>query len=124
MIKEAKKAEAAAASGLVVNLHPDRPEYRGLVTGEAPFSLPADPSFEETKTAGATVQTSKETHTVLDNMFLISGEIPRLTPYESGIKHGVRYIGSENKWIKDELIMDERFVMCNIKGSGSLSSSA
>ena len=116
MIKEAKKAESAAASGLIANLHPDRPEYRGIVAGEAPFPLPADPSFEEIKTAGATVQTSKETHTVLDNMFLISGEIPRLTPYENGIRHGVRYVGSENKGIKDERIMDERFVMCNIKG--------
>ncbi len=116
MIKEAKKAQGAAARGLVVDLHPDRPEYRGIQPGAAPFSLPADPSFEQIKTSGATFETSKEAHTVLDNMFLISGEIPRLTPYENGALHGVRYIGSENKWIKDELIMDERFLMCNVRG--------
>lgn len=117
MIRDAKKAKGPAASGLVVDLHPDRPEYRGFMAGEAPFSLPADPSFEEIKNASATVEMSKETHIVLDNMFLISGEIPRLTSYENGIRHGVRYIGSENKWVKDELIMDERFLMCNVKGN-------
>jgi hypothetical protein len=49
MIEDAKKVKGAAASGLVVDLHPDRPEYRGLMAGEAQFSLPADPSFEEIK---------------------------------------------------------------------------
>jgi 7,8-dihydropterin-6-yl-methyl-4-(beta-D-ribofuranosyl)aminobenzene 5'-phosphate synthase len=72
MIKSAKNAKGAATSDLVMDLHPGRPEYRGLMAGEAPFSLPADPSFEEIKNAGATVETSKETHTVLDNMFLVA----------------------------------------------------
>jgi 7,8-dihydropterin-6-yl-methyl-4-(beta-D-ribofuranosyl)aminobenzene 5'-phosphate synthase len=66
------------------------------MAGAAPFSLPADPSFEEIKNAAATIETSKETHTVLDNMFLISREIPRVTSYENGIRHGVCYMGSEN----------------------------
>ena len=74
MIKSAKNAKGAAASDLVVDLHPGRPEYR-LMAGEASFSLPADPSFEGIKNAGATVETSEETHTVLDNM--LNGQ-PRL----------------------------------------------
>ena len=49
-------------------------------------------------------------------MFLISGEIPRVTPYEVGVRNGMRFSSATNSWSKDELILDERFLMCNIKG--------
>lgn len=116
MIKEAKKAKRSGLEELVVDLHPARPDYRGIQLQEMTISLEADPSFEEIKNAGVTVSTNADAHTVLDNMFHISGEIPRLTSYENGVKHGMRYNTSENTWVKDELIMDERFLMCNVKG--------
>lgn len=121
MIKEAKKAKETSPKELVADLHPARPDYRGIQITEKPISLEADPSFEEIKNAGATVFASAEAHTVLDNMFLVSGEIPRLTSYENGVKHGLRYIASEKTWVTDELIMDERFLMCNLKGKPSSS---
>jgi 7,8-dihydropterin-6-yl-methyl-4-(beta-D-ribofuranosyl)aminobenzene 5'-phosphate synthase len=116
MIKDAKKAKGIDDANLVVDLHPNRPDYRGIMVGPTPYSLQPDPTFEEIRAAGAIVETSSKSHTVLDSMFLVSGEIPRVTPYENGIKNGVRFLGSENKWEKDELIMDERFLMCNVKG--------
>jgi 7,8-dihydropterin-6-yl-methyl-4-(beta-D-ribofuranosyl)aminobenzene 5'-phosphate synthase len=120
MIKEAKRAKETSPKELVADLHPARPDYRGIQLLEMSISLEADPSFEEIKNAGATVSTNVEAHTVLDNMFLISGEIPRLTSYENGVKHGIRYNASEETWVKDELIMDERFLMCNVKGKAPL----
>jgi hypothetical protein len=49
-------------------------------------------------------------------MFLISGFIPRVTPYEKGVIRGIRFNGATGSWETDELIEDERLVMCNLKG--------
>ena len=83
---------------------------------EEPISLEADPSFEEIKAAGATVSKNATAHTILDNMFLVSGEIPRVTPYEKGLMRGIRFEKAKGTWETDELIKDERFLMCNVKG--------
>lgn len=115
MIKDAKRAQGRS-DNLVVNLHPDRPVYRGLALPEHIISLEADPTFEEMFGAGAVVEQRNEAHTVLDDMFLISGEIPRVTPYETGLKNAVRYDPEENDWYSDEVIADERFLACNLKG--------
>ncbi|KAI1780559.1 Metallo-hydrolase/oxidoreductase [Hypoxylon cercidicola] len=113
MIEAAKKEKEEK---VVVDLHPDRPDFRGVMAHE-PISLEPDPSFAEIEEAGAAVYTSGEVHTVLDDTFLISGSIPRKTSYEGGIPGGIRCT-PEGTWEKDELIMDERLVMCNLKGRG------
>ncbi|KAK7738306.1 hypothetical protein SLS62_011411 [Diatrype stigma] len=116
---------------VVADLHPDRPTYRGVMAmagGEQqqqqpiPISLEPDPTFEEIEQAGATVFKSSEPHTVLDGMFLVSGSIPRETAYEGGIRGGIRLEldaeTQQQEWEKDELIMDERLVMCHLRGKG------
>lgn len=112
MINEAK----ATKSGLIVDLHPDRPDHRGFSGPAGPVSMERDPTFEEIEAAGATVVRRDRPHTMLDDMFLVSGEIPRVTSYEGGFKHGIRFIQQTGIWEKDELILDERFLMCNVKG--------
>jgi 7,8-dihydropterin-6-yl-methyl-4-(beta-D-ribofuranosyl)aminobenzene 5'-phosphate synthase len=115
LINEAKTAQPRDSEGLTVDLHPSRPEYRGIMAVQ-PISLEADPTFDEIEAAGATVAKSAEPHTILDDMFLVSGMIPRITPYEKGVIKGIRFHSSSNSWEKDELIADERLVMCNLKG--------
>lgn len=120
LINEAKAKAAKTTNtntNLTVDLHPDRPEYRGFCFGCKIISLEADPSFEEIERAGAVVDRHADAHTVLDDMFLISGMIPRVTPYETGLKGAVRYDSSTNDWLSDELIRDERLLMCNLKGA-------
>lgn len=114
-INNAKQAKGLP-KGVVADVHPSRPDYRGFALGEKIVSLQADPSFTELESAGATVSKQSETHTVLDNLFLISGEIPRQTPYETGLKGAMRYDAEEKDWFSDESISDERFLMCNLKG--------
>lgn len=113
LIKEAKAKAGKPDEEVIVDLHPARPEYRGFM-GMVPISLEADPSFQEVQTAGGTVDKNAEQHTVLDGFFGISGEIPRVTPFELGLKRGIRY--ENGKWEPDEKILDERFVVCNLKG--------
>lgn len=115
MIKDAKEHSGKPHSPLIVDLHPNRPTYRGFMITE-PISLEADPTFDEISEAGASIQKNADEHTVLDDMFLISGMIPRVTPYEIGIRNGLRFNGETGSWEKDELIADERFVACNVKG--------
>lgn len=121
MIKEAKQAQGLSDE-LVVDVHPDRPVYRGIALPEIVISLEADPTFEELSGAGAVVDKQSEAHTVLDDMFLISGEIPRVTPYETGLRNAVRFDPEEKDWYSDEVIADERFLACNLKGKFTQSS--
>ena len=116
MIREAKKAKGFDDASLVVDVHPSRPDYRGFFIGENIVSLEADPTFDSLMEAGATVVKRSDAHTVLDNMFLVSGEIPRVTPYEQGLHGALQFNGSDQEWFTDEKIEDERFLMCNLKG--------
>jgi 7,8-dihydropterin-6-yl-methyl-4-(beta-D-ribofuranosyl)aminobenzene 5'-phosphate synthase len=108
--------QTSNTSDLIIDLHPSRPDYRGFTLGEKIVSLEADPTFQEIEEAGASIHKSDQVHTILDDMFLISGEIPRQTPYETGLKYGMRYDAQDQEWLTDEKIADERFLMCNIKG--------
>jgi 7,8-dihydropterin-6-yl-methyl-4-(beta-D-ribofuranosyl)aminobenzene 5'-phosphate synthase len=116
MIQDAKKSKGSQDPGLVVDLHPSRPDYRGFVIADNIISLEADPTFASIEETGATVAKHRDAHTVLDDMFLISGEIPRVTPYEQGLKGAVRFHHSEEEWTSDEKIADERFLMCRLRG--------
>jgi 7,8-dihydropterin-6-yl-methyl-4-(beta-D-ribofuranosyl)aminobenzene 5'-phosphate synthase len=116
MINDAKARESGTTQNVVVDLHPNRPVYRGVMAMK-PVSLEADPTFEEIAEAGGKVEKHDQPHTVLDDMFLISGEIPRKTSYEKGIRQGIRYIPETQTWEDDPWIMDERSVMCRLKGT-------
>nr|POE79598.1 7,8-dihydropterin-6-methyl-4-(beta-d-ribofuranosyl)-aminobenzene-5'-phosphate synthase [Quercus suber] len=119
MVLEAKEQRHAggeeAAPGLVVDLHPDRPAFRGVMSVQ-PVSLEADPTFEAISKAGAQVKLESQAHAVLENMFLVSGEIPRVTEYEKGLNRGIRFLADRQEWVEDTLIKDERYVMCHVKG--------
>ncbi|GIK01215.1 hypothetical protein Aspvir_005247 [Aspergillus viridinutans] len=117
LINEAKQGKGLSGD-LSVDLHPSRPDYRGMTIGQKIISLQADPTFEEIEAAGAVVDKRGEAHTVLDDFFFVSGEIPRHTAYENGLKGGMRFSHEDNDWFSDELIADERFLMCNLKGKG------
>lgn len=119
MIREAKHL-AGLADALVVDLQPARPDYRGFQAPTCIVSLEADPSFEEMKEAGAKLKTDDTTHLTRENMFLVSGEIPRVTTYELGNRYGKRFLKAENRWIDDTQMIDERFLMCKLKGEESL----
>jgi 7,8-dihydropterin-6-yl-methyl-4-(beta-D-ribofuranosyl)aminobenzene 5'-phosphate synthase len=117
MIKAANPRRGSHDDNLIVDVHPSRPDYRGFVMGDHKIvSLEADPRFEEMEEAGATIHKHHEAHTILDDMFLVSGEIPRKTRYETGLKYGMRFDQETGEWFSDEKVADERFLMCNLKG--------
>ncbi|MBS0638396.1 MAG: MBL fold metallo-hydrolase [Proteobacteria bacterium] len=67
---------------------------------------------------GAEPVVTDQPDTCLDDLFWISGEIPRLTAYEKGLVNQVRRIAWDEPWEPDPLLMDERFLAVNVKDKG------
>lgn len=112
-------AQARAAAGLpspLVDLHPDRPDQRGLMTATGTLLLLGpEPSFEELTAAGGVLVKEGDAHLVRD-FFYSSGAIPRVTSYETGLAGHHSFRGG--KLEADPLIMDERFLAARVRGRG------
>lgn len=66
---------------------------------------------------GAEVINTKEPQALLDEMFYLSGEIPRITPFERGFP-GHCQKTDDGRWEPDPLIMDERSLAVHVAGLG------
>lgn len=75
------------------------------------------PSVEELEQKGAVIVNSDNPRLLLDNMFYLSGEIPRITEYEKGLPGHVRQL-PDGSWEADPWIMDERFLVVNVRDKG------
>jgi 7,8-dihydropterin-6-yl-methyl-4-(beta-D-ribofuranosyl)aminobenzene 5'-phosphate synthase len=82
------------------------------------------PDEQQLSRAGANVITSREPQSVADGAYFVSGEIPRVTPYEAGVPNHLTRSADGTSWEPDPLIMDERFVSVRIKGKGQFVFSA
>lgn len=67
---------------------------------------------------GAAVVNSPYGRTIMEQMFYVSGEIPRVTSYERGFPPHVRLAGDGESWEPDPLLLDERYVAAHVKGKG------
>ena len=65
---------------------------------------------------------TKEPQILLDEMFFVSGEIPRVTSYEKGFPGHKRRSEDGTSWEDDPLIMDERFLAAHVRGKGIVGS--
>ncbi len=75
------------------------------------------PGVADLTAQGADVVCITEPRCFLDDMFYVSGEIPRVTPFERGLPGQVRRT-ADGRWEPDELLMDERWLAVNVKGKG------
>lgn len=82
------------------------------------------PDPEQLSAAGANVVNTREAQSVADGAFYVSGEIPRVTSYESGVPNHLTRSPDGTAWEADPLIMDERYVSVNVKGKGQFVFSA
>jgi 7,8-dihydropterin-6-yl-methyl-4-(beta-D-ribofuranosyl)aminobenzene 5'-phosphate synthase len=80
------------------------------------------PGPERLAAAGAAVESTRQARTIAD-VFYVSGEIPRVTRYETGLPGHVQR-APDGTWQPDPLIMDERFLSVHLKGRGQLVFSA
>jgi 7,8-dihydropterin-6-yl-methyl-4-(beta-D-ribofuranosyl)aminobenzene 5'-phosphate synthase len=54
---------------------------------------------------------------IAEGLFMVSGEIPRVTDYERGFPGQVRQT-QDGQWEPDELMMDERWLGIHVKDKG------
>ena len=111
----------AANGGDVVPVHvnPDMFAHRGdmLDTGNV-FPLEDIPSIESLQLAGGQVVNDPDARLLLDDMFYLSGEIPRVTPYEQGLPGQMARKADGAAWEPDPWVMDERFLAVNVRDKG------
>jgi len=70
----------------------------------------------EDQLSSAQVIKTKQPFLIAHNTTLITGEIPRKTPFEKGFLRHMALI--EGTWQPDPLILDDRAVVFNVKGKG------
>jgi 7,8-dihydropterin-6-yl-methyl-4-(beta-D-ribofuranosyl)aminobenzene 5'-phosphate synthase len=98
--------------------HPGMFRSRGMKMPNGGVRVMEDvPSVQELTDHGASVVSSAEPLAVLDDMFHVSGEIPRVTAFERGLPGQVRRT-DDGGWEADELLMDERWLGINVAGKG------
>jgi 7,8-dihydropterin-6-yl-methyl-4-(beta-D-ribofuranosyl)aminobenzene 5'-phosphate synthase len=114
-------AAARAAAGLpppVVDLHPKRPDQRGiLLPSGLMVMLTPEPAFAEMAAAGGALVKRDDAHAICSGFFLGSGAIARVTEYETGLVGHHSFFGETGT--ADPLIMDERFVAAHVRGRGT-----
>jgi 7,8-dihydropterin-6-yl-methyl-4-(beta-D-ribofuranosyl)aminobenzene 5'-phosphate synthase len=69
---------------------------------------------------GAQVVHATQAQVVLDDLFYVSGEIPRVSAFEQGLPGQVRRTEDGSGWEPDPLLMDERFLAVRVQGRGLL----
>jgi 7,8-dihydropterin-6-yl-methyl-4-(beta-D-ribofuranosyl)aminobenzene 5'-phosphate synthase len=67
---------------------------------------------------GAAIVNSPAGRLLLDRHFYLSGEIPRITPFERGRSDHLARTGPEAPWEPDPLLLDERMLVTDIRGLG------
>ncbi|MBI2319465.1 MAG: MBL fold metallo-hydrolase [Betaproteobacteria bacterium] len=118
VIAAVSKARAAAGSGQpIVDLHPGRPDQRGvLLPSGVMIMLPGEPTFDAMAKRGGEIVTRDDPHPLCGGFFFGSGAIDRVTDYETGLAGHHSFRGEAGE--PDPLIMDERFVAACVRGRG------
>ena len=76
------------------------------------------PRAETLEAHGARVVHDTKAQLILDDLFYVSGEIPRVTTFETGLPNHFRRGEDGSAWDEDPLIVDERFVAVRLKNKG------
>jgi 7,8-dihydropterin-6-yl-methyl-4-(beta-D-ribofuranosyl)aminobenzene 5'-phosphate synthase len=97
--------------------HPEMFRSRGRQLPDGGI-LPMEdvPGIAELTAHGARVVNTREPQALLDGSFYVSGEIPRVTPFETGLPfHCAK---TDKGWELDPWLVDERWLGVNVAGKG------
>jgi 7,8-dihydropterin-6-yl-methyl-4-(beta-D-ribofuranosyl)aminobenzene 5'-phosphate synthase len=110
--------DRAGRPPLLVDLHPARPDQRGILTPLGTFAmLPPEPTFAEIEAAGGQITRHADVHDVAGGLFISSGHIPRTTGYETGLPG--HYTWLDGRVAPDPVLRDERFLAARVRGRGT-----
>ena len=125
LLAAVKAIAAARGSGTPCYMHPGMYAERGAQRPNGEFAqYEPVPSAGQLTEAGARVVNTREPQVVAGGVFYISGEVPRVTPYEKGFPGHMRRSADGKDWEPDPLIMDERFISVHVRDKGQFIFSA
>lgn len=102
-------------------MHPDMYRSRAMRAPDGSMRPFDDvPSAAALEHHGARLIHSTQPQLILDDLFFVSGEIPRVTAFEAGMPGQYRRSSDGAGWEPDPLLMDERFVAVRVKGKGTI----
>jgi 7,8-dihydropterin-6-yl-methyl-4-(beta-D-ribofuranosyl)aminobenzene 5'-phosphate synthase len=102
-------------------MHPGMYRTRAMKAPDGSMRLFEDvPTQTTLEQQGAAVVHATEAQSILDELFYVSGEIPRVTAFETGMQGQYRRTENGLDWEPDPLLMDERFVAVRVKDKGVL----
>lgn len=78
------------------------------------------PSLAAMKEHGADCVNDAAERLLLDDYFFLSGEIPRVTAFEKGRQDHLCREDAETPWRPDPLLLDERYLACEIRDRGMI----
>ena len=100
-------------------MHPGMYRSRAMKAADGSMRPFADvPSQAQLEQAGALVVNAVEPQLILDDLYYVSGEIPRVTAFETGMQGQHRRTLDGQGWEPDPLVIDERFIAVSVKGKG------
>src|SRR5262245_35309143 len=100
-------------------VHPDMFRSRASKLPDGSFRQMEDvPSIADLEAQGGEVVSTREAQAIAGGTVFVSGEIPRRTPFETGLPGQHRRTADGKGWEPDELLVDERFVAVNVRGKG------
>ena len=100
-------------------MHPGMYRSRAMKAADGSMRPFADvPSQAQLEQAGALVVNAIEPQLILDDLYYVSGEIPRVTAFETGMQGQHRRTLDGQGWEPDPLVIDERFIAVSVKGKG------
>ena len=101
-----------------VYVHPEMFHTRARPLPNGALSAMDDvPSVKTLQANGAEVISTREPQTLMEGMFYLSGEVPRVTDFEPGVPGQVRNTDDGN-WEPDEVMPDERWLAINVADKG------
>jgi 7,8-dihydropterin-6-yl-methyl-4-(beta-D-ribofuranosyl)aminobenzene 5'-phosphate synthase len=102
-------------------MHPDIYRRRAVKAANGAMRPMEDvPSAAMLENRGASLVHSRQPQYILEDLFYVSGEIPRVTTFETGLPGHYRRTADERDWEPDPLLMDERYVAVRVKDKGIL----
>jgi 7,8-dihydropterin-6-yl-methyl-4-(beta-D-ribofuranosyl)aminobenzene 5'-phosphate synthase len=111
-------AMAGAATPVPTYMHPDMFALRAT-RGEDGRMRPMElvPGADVLRGNGAAVIVTRDEQILCDGALYVSGEIPRVTSFETGFPGQCRQT-ADGGWEPDEVMPDERFVAAHVAGKG------
>ena len=106
-------------NSVTVHVNPGMFNERGvLLKGGTIFPAANVPKPAEMQALGARVVNDGDERLLLDGHFYYSGEIPRVTSFETGRLDHLCRKDNEEEWRPDPYLMDERMLVVNVRDLG------